>query len=167
MYTLTSLQEGTEYSITVTASLSGGGTTDSSLTANTVTASESNTGSPKSTLSLIRNILSAPSAPPFYVAVTGVTSSTITVQWGSVPCVHQNGDITGYWFLYGAIGSGSTQTLIVDASTTQTSITGLNPSTTYSIEVAAVNIAGTGVYSEPETNNTLPSEAAMLIKRAC
>ncbi|CAI8006557.1 hypothetical protein GBAR_LOCUS4784, partial [Geodia barretti] len=31
------------------------------------------------------------------------------------------------------------------------------PSTTYSIQVAAVNSAGTGVYSDPETAETLPS----------
>ena len=38
MYTLTGLEEGTEYSITVTATLSGGGTGEDSLTATTMTA---------------------------------------------------------------------------------------------------------------------------------
>ena len=38
MYTLTDLQEGTEYSITVTALLSGGETAEDSLTATTMTA---------------------------------------------------------------------------------------------------------------------------------
>ena len=38
MYTLTGLEEGTEYSITVTATLSGGGTRANSLTATTMTA---------------------------------------------------------------------------------------------------------------------------------
>ena len=32
---------------------------------------------------------------------------------------------------------------------TEATISGLTPSTTYSIEVAAVNSAGTGVYSSP------------------
>ena len=38
MYTLTGLEEGTEYSITVTATLSGGGTEEDSLTATTTAA---------------------------------------------------------------------------------------------------------------------------------
>ena len=38
MYTLTGLEEGTEYSITVTATLSGGGTGEDSLTATTMAA---------------------------------------------------------------------------------------------------------------------------------
>ena len=96
------------------------------------------------------------------MTVTGVTSSTITVQWGEVPCIHQNGEITGYSVQYGVMGSGNTQNMTVDgASTTQTTISGLNPSTTYSIEVAAVNSNGTGVYSGPEMAETLPSEADM------
>ena len=38
MYTLTGLEEGTEYSITVTATLSGGGTGEDRLRAATITA---------------------------------------------------------------------------------------------------------------------------------
>ena len=38
IYTVTGLEEGTEYSITVTVSLSGGGTTEDGLTATTMTA---------------------------------------------------------------------------------------------------------------------------------
>ena len=38
VYTLTGLEEGTEYSITVTATLSGGGTGEDSLTATTMAA---------------------------------------------------------------------------------------------------------------------------------
>ena len=103
----------------------------------------------------------APSASPPDVTVTDlINSSAITVQWGSVPCIHQNGAITGYSVQYGVMGSGDTQTVTVDgARTTHTTITGLNPSTTYSIQVAAVNSAGTGVYSDAETAETLPSEA--------
>ena len=96
------------------------------------------------------------------MTVTDVTSSALIVQWGSVPCIHQNGAITGYSVQYGVEGSGNTQTMPVSgASTTQTTISGVNPSTTYSIQVAAVNSAGTGLYSDPETAETLPSEAEL------
>ena len=108
----------------------------------------------------------APSAPPSSVTVTSVSSSTITVQWRSVPCIHQNGDITGYRVRYRSHRSGSSlQIMTVDRdNTTEATITGLRSSTTYSIEVAVVNSAGTGVYSEPKVNRTLPSKGVMLFK---
>ena len=88
------------------------------------------------------------------------SSTSITLQWGELPCIHQNGAIVGYSVQYGVVGSRNTETMTVDgASTTQTTISGLSPSTTYSIQVGAVNSAGTGVYSDPETAETLPSEA--------
>ena len=90
----------------------------------------------------------APSAAPISVSVFEVTSSSITVQWGAVDCIHRNGDITGYSVRYGVQGSGSTQTVSISGSgAIQTAISGLESSTTYSIEVAAVNNAGTGDYS--------------------
>ena len=75
-------------------------------------------------------------------------STSITVQWGEVPCIDRNGVITGYSVQYGVVGSGNTQTLPVDgAAATQTTITGLTPSTTYSISVAGVNDQLIGIYS--------------------
>ena len=102
----------------------------------------------------------APSAAPTSVRESGVTSSNITVQWGAVDCIHRNGDITGYSVQYGVQGSGSTQTRDVSGGDTrQTTIPDLNPSTTYSIQVTAVNSAGIGVYSDPPVIiETLPSK---------
>ena len=95
----------------------------------------------------------APTAPPMSVTTPSSSSSTITVQWGSVPCIHQNGVITGYSVQYEVMGSGNTMTMPVGgADTTQTTIGDLMSSTTYSIQVAAVNSEGTGVYSDPPAN---------------
>ena len=97
----------------------------------------------------------APSAPPTSVSTSDVTSSSITVQWGAVDCIHRNGDITGYSVQYGVQGSGSTQTDSVSGgATTEATISGLTPSTSYSIEVAAVSSAGTGEYSSSITAET-------------
>ena len=93
-------------------------------------------------------LFSAPTAPPSNVSVTEVTSSTITVQWEMVPCIHQNGPITGYSVRYGVMGSGSSEA-VSGASETETIISDLMSSTTYVVEVAAVNGNGTGVYSNP------------------
>ena len=94
----------------------------------------------------------APSSAPTSVSVSEVTSSSITVQWGAVDCIHRNGDITGCSVRYGVQGNGSTQTVSVSGGgAAMTTISGLESSTTYSIQVAAVNNAGTGVYSSPST----------------
>ena len=105
-------------------------------------------------LSFLHYIL-VPSAAPVSLGVEEASSSTITVQWGEVPCIHQNGDITGYSVQYGVMESGSTQNMTVDGATVnEATISGLNQSTTYSIQVAAVNSAGTGEYSDPITAMT-------------
>ena len=92
----------------------------------------------------------APSAPPTSVTTSAVTSSSITVQWEPVDCIHRNGDITGYSVRYGVQGSGGIQTMsVTGGSTTEVNITELMSSTTYSIEVTAVNTINTGDYSDP------------------
>ena len=88
-----------------------------------------------------------------------MTSSSITVQWGAVDCIHHNGDITGYSVRYGVQGSAvgdRTVQMVSGADTTQTTISGLTPSTTYSIEVAAVNSVGAGMYSDPPVIVEIP-----------
>ena len=104
----------------------------------------------------------APSAPPTSVSVSEVTSSSITVQWGPVDCIHRNGDITGYSVQYREVGSGIVQTISVSVvsgdSATEIIISNLDPSTIYTIEVAAVNSAGTGPYSYPLIAEVLESE---------
>ena len=105
--------------------------------------------------------LTAPSVPPSSVTVTGVTSSTISVQWGSVPCIHQNGDITGYSVQYEVMGSGNTQTMnVTGPDVTEATLSNLTASTTYSVQVAAVNSAGIGVFSNNQSVMTLGKKMA-------
>ena len=84
----------------------------------------------------------APSAAPTNAGRTGVTSTSITVRWRTIPCIEQNGDITGYIVRYGS----QTQS-VSGGSVTETTISNLTPSTTYNVRVAAVNDADTGPYS--------------------
>ena len=88
-----------------------------------------------------------------------MTSFSITVQWGAVECIHHNGDITGYLVRYGVQENENAQTMHVSgASAAKTTLSNLMSSTTYSIEVAAVNSAGTGVFSPIIMNMTQTSE---------
>ena len=107
--------------------------------------------------SLSLSFFTAPSAPPNDVSISAVTSSSITVQWEMVPCIHRNGDITGYSVQY--TGGGSTQTMNVSGgSVLEAILTGLSPSTEYTIKVAAVSGATTGVDSESITADTPQSK---------
>ena len=88
----------------------------------------------------------APSAPPTSVSVPDLTSSSITVQWGPVDCIHRNGDITGYTVRVRASGEAE-RTVSVDESVRETTMSGLTPFTEYTVSVAAENNVDIGVYS--------------------
>ena len=61
--------------------------------------------------------------------------------------------------MYKEMGSGSNQTqFFPGGSTTWVVIQDLKPVTSYSIQVAAANSFGTGVYSEPVTCITRPGK---------
>ena len=61
-------------------------------------------------------------------------------------CLHRNGEITGYRAQ--AVRNGMVEeTASVGGSARQAAISGLSPSTSYTVQVAAVNGAGTGPYS--------------------
>ena len=61
-------------------------------------------------------------------------------------CLDRNGEITGY--IAQAVKNGMVEgTDSVDSDARQAPISGLSPSTWYTVQVAAVNGAGTGPYS--------------------
>ena len=84
----------------------------------------------------------APSAAPSLVILSEITNSSITLQWDMVPCLEQNGDITGYRVQYN-------DSLYIFGDDLGATIIGLTPSTIYYVQVAAMNSAGIGVYSDP------------------
>ena len=69
-------------------------------------------------------------------------------------CRNQNGEIIGYRVRYGEAGSSEVQMVSGDSSGGMTTITGLNRETLYTVQVAAVTSAGTGVYSQLQTIET-------------
>ena len=94
----------------------------------------------------------APSAAPTNVRMTGVTSTSVTVRWGKVPCIKQNGDITGYSVLVMASGENDRIETVDDVR--EATISGLTPSTEYTVSVAAVNSQDTGPYSDGIVQST-------------
>ena len=88
-----------------------------------------------------------------------MSSTVISVQWdGLDPCRHVNGLIVFYRVQYTAVASGvqsKDEAGEWNVMNAETSLTGLTPSTRYSIQVAAVNEEGdVGLYSLPITRRT-------------
>ena len=75
-----------------------------------------------------------------------MTSSSITVQWGAVPCIEQNGD---------TVQNGNETHYVSGGSVTEITISDLTPSTTYNVQVAVVNDADTGPFSNTISIMTL------------
>ena len=90
----------------------------------------------------------APSSGPASVTVGTVTANSITVQWEEVPCLHRNGEITGYTVVARTSGEDDRVVDVNDGSARAATVSGLNTNTQYSVGVAAVNSAGTGPYSD-------------------
>ena len=109
-------------------------------------------------------ISAAPSAAP-NVSRIFATSYSITINWELVPCEHQNGEITGYSVRYGEMGNNMTDTTVLNitgASVTEATIYNLTLSTNYTIQVAAVNRAGTGVFSNATLVKTIKESKLLL-----
>ena len=81
-----------------------------------------------------------------------VQPTAVFLRWREVPCFQQNDPITGYVVRYYAT-CGADRNLQQNKSVVTTGgiIDGLTPNTEYAFQVAAVNVNGTGSFSEPIT----------------
>ena len=87
-----------------------------------------------------------------------MSSTAITVQWEAVSCIEQNGDITGYTVRVLVSGEMERVEDVVGDNVNEVTISDLTPSTTYSIQVAALTSEGTGPYSDLIIIDTPDSE---------
>ena len=97
-----------------------------------------------------KNFFSEPSAAPINVRARNLSSTSILVQWGEVPDTDKNGIILSYTVNYKANPRDSLQqSQVVNASTREVTLTGLDKNTEYEIEVFANTSKGGGKKSEP------------------
>ena len=78
-----------------------------------------------------------------------MSSTSILVQWGSVPAKNRNGIIISYTVTYKELPGGSTDSKVANAATTQATLTDLKKYTNYSIVILASTSKGDGNVSEP------------------
>ena len=141
-YQISGLEPGNRYTITVTVS-SAAGTAPASNSVTGTTLEIGERDRPNQFLLCCVFLSTAPSAGPASVTAGTVTANSITVQWEEVPCLHRNGEITGYTVVARTSGE-VVKSVDVDADDgREVTVSGLNPNTQYSVIVAAVNSAGT------------------------
>ena len=89
-----------------------------------------------------------PSSPPLNVMITSVNPASLGVSWQPPLEINWNGPITVYVIQYNRVGSSNMMSENVNSGTTHT-ILGLVAYVDYSVLVAAVNVNGTGAFSNP------------------
>ena len=78
-----------------------------------------------------------------------VQPTEVFLWWIEVLCSHQNGPVTGYVVRYYATcGADRHVQRNKTVVTTSTTVSGLNLNTEYAFQMAAVNVNGTGPFSE-------------------
>ena len=95
-----------------------------------------------------------PTRAPQSLEAVFVQPTEVSLRWREVPCLQQNGPITGYVVRYYATcGDGDDRGIQWNKSvvTAGDIIDGLTPNIVYAFQVAAVNVNGTGPFSEPIT----------------
>ena len=163
-YTITGLEPGNSYLVSVRVYNSLGSAPTSTVSAMTeeegerqkeretvcvcvcvcVCVEEREEGGEREYLALFPSI--APTGYPSSIRSGTVTPNSITVHWEEVDCLDRNGAITGY--VARALSNGREEgSASVGGDDREATISGLTPSTQYIVQVAAVNSAGTGPYS--------------------
>ena len=142
-YQISGLEPGNRYTITVAVSNAAG----TAPASNSVTATTLETGESLCNVYIVLLAMcflhTAPTSGPASVTVSTVTANSITVQWEEVPCLHHNGEITGYTAV--ARTSGEDERVVnVNSGSRAAIISGLTPNTLYTFFVAAFNSVGTG-----------------------
>ena len=90
-----------------------------------------------------------PYAPPVNVQGHNKSSTSIWVDWDTVPEADQNGIILTYTVTYTALPGGIPRTAVVSAPITNVTLRGLEEYTNYSIFVFASTVKGDGNASDP------------------
>ena len=73
-----------------------------------------------------------------------VTARSITIEWDELACLDRNGVITGYRVEAITSGEADRTVNVNDGSAREATVTGLTPSTVYTVTLQAVNSADSG-----------------------
>ena len=98
--------------------------------------------------------IAVPSGPPQNTDTSSLSSSSLLLTWDGPLQEQQNGPIVGYSVRVVRVSDSSTTD--IHTNDTMLRVDSLDPYTLYEWRVAARTIAGTGPYSNPVVEQTLP-----------
>ncbi|XP_077288752.1 neogenin protein frazzled isoform X2 [Arctopsyche grandis] len=107
---------------------------------------------------IVRTPGDAPSAPPLNVSLEAQTSTSVLVQWEAPPPEAQNGDITGFKIKYRKAGRKRADSLATPANARSVTLRDLERMATYQVRICAINVNGSGPYSEWYSVDTLRND---------
>ena len=99
---------------------------------------------------ILRNVIittAVPSSPPQNVTIASVDPASLMVTWQPLPLIDQNGPIISYDISFINNADGDMRNVTVVGTEITITITDLIPFIGYSVQVAASNTNGTGVFS--------------------
>lgn len=109
--------------------------------------------------------LAAPSGSPNDVEAIPQGPNSIRLSWGPPDFIRQNGPITGYDVMYS--GGDISNTISHNNSIPVFILKDLQPYTTYSISVAAINSQGRGPFSAAIEQTTLEARETVTVPLLC
>ena len=94
-----------------------------------------------------------PTGPPRDIRLMGTDPAMLSVTYTPPEPIFRNGDVTGYEIRYTRVGSDISEMRTVGGGSANgdrtSAIPGLVAFTNYSVQVAAVNVNGTGLFIYP------------------
>ena len=136
-YTLTGLEENSDFNINITAMNEAGSSPPANTTVRTAIAGKTHMAT-LLTLSVICYFIPVPSSPPESLNVSSTSPTSISITWGDVPCRERNVDmITGYRVKYHSNYSNPHGNQTVQADNKTFTASQLIPRTNYTFEVRA------------------------------
>ena len=133
-YTLTGLEENSDFTINITAMNEAGISPPANTTARTAIAGKTFITHGH----FIDYFIPAPSSPPESLNVSSISPTSISITWGDIPCSERNVDmITGYRVKYHSNYSNPHGNQTVQADNRTFTASQLIPRTNYTFEVRA------------------------------
>ncbi|CAG7836151.1 unnamed protein product, partial [Allacma fusca] len=96
----------------------------------------------------VRTLSAEPGDTPHNVTLESSSSTSIAIRWEPPPMEFRNGIITGYKIKYKPKGRKRAETVTSDGNSRFCPLTGLEKGAEYQVKIAALNINGTGPFTE-------------------